>query len=118
MEITIEAENTPAAAEAAEAFSALGASVRLEILRALVRAGEAGMTVGALQERLAMPGSTLSHHLRALTGCGVVVQRREGRSLICSARYDRLRSLAAFLLTECCADIGEDNTEGPHAAQN
>ncbi|MEM0923184.1 MAG: metalloregulator ArsR/SmtB family transcription factor [Pseudomonadota bacterium] len=108
MEIRIDTEATPLTADAADAFSALGAPVRLEILRALVRAGEAGMTVGALQARLALPASTLSHHLRALTGCGVVLQRREGRSLICSAQYDRLRGLAAFLLTECCADSAED----------
>lgn len=91
--------------QAAEMFAALGAPMRLAILRALVRAGDPGMTVGALQERLALPGSTLSHHLRALISCGVVAQRREGRRLICHAQYDHLRGLAAFLLTECCADI-------------
>ena len=108
MKVTIDGDN------AAEIFAALGAPMRLAILRALVRAGEPGMTVGALQERLAMPGSTLSHHLRALTSCGVVAQRREGRSLICHAQYDKLRGLAAFLLTECCEDIqgGSDAAQG------
>ncbi|MBY8975343.1 helix-turn-helix transcriptional regulator [Rhodobacteraceae bacterium NNCM2] len=91
--------------DAAEIFSALGAPVRLKILRALVRAGEHGMVVGALQERLSMPGSTLSHHLRALIQAGIVEQRREGRSLICNAKYLTIHALAEFLLTECCEDV-------------
>jgi DNA-binding transcriptional ArsR family regulator len=95
-------------ADAAAAFSALGSEVRLSILRALVRAGEAGLTVGALQARLAVAGSTLSHHLRALTQAGVLEQRREGRTLVCRARYDRVRELAAFLVSECCADAAEE----------
>lgn len=94
-------------AEAAAAFAALGSGVRLAILRALVRAGEAGLTVGALQQRLAIAGSTLSHHLRALMQAGVLEQRREGRTLVCRARYDRIRGLAAFLVSECCADATE-----------
>ena len=93
-------------AEAAEAFAALGSEVRLAILRALVRAGEDGLPVGALQARLAIAGSTLSHHLRALVAAGVVEQTRDGRSLICRARYDRIRGLAQFLVSECCADAG------------
>lgn len=96
-----------ARAEAAAAFAALGSEARLAILRALVRAGEAGLTVGALQARLAMAGSTLSHHLRALMHAGVLQQTREGRMLICRARYGRIRQLAAFLVSECCADAGE-----------
>ena len=92
-------------AEAAEAFSALGSEVRLAILRTLVRAGEAGLPVGALQGRLAIAASTLSHHLRALIQAGVLEQTRDGRTLICRARYDRIQGLAAFLVSECCADL-------------
>ncbi len=92
-------------AEVAEAFAALGSEVRLAILRALVRAGEAGLPVGALQSRLAIAASTLSHHLRALVQAGVLEQTRDGRTLICRARYDRIQGLAAFLVSECCADL-------------
>ena len=96
---------TPVTAErAAEAFAALGAPVRLAILRQLVRAGEDGLAVGALQARLGLPASTLSHHLRALSGAGVLEQERRGRMLICRARYGIVEALAGFLLSECCAD--------------
>ena len=97
-----------ARAEAAEAFAALGSEVRLAILRALVRAGGAGLPVGALQQRLAIAASTLSHHLRALVQAGVLEQTRDGRTLICRARYDRIQGLAAFLVSECCADLAQD----------
>jgi DNA-binding transcriptional ArsR family regulator len=93
--------------EAAEAFAALGSEVRLAILRALVRAGEAGLPVGALQSRLAIAASTLSHHLRALVQAGILEQTRDGRTLICRARYDRIQGLAAFLVSECCADLAQ-----------
>ena len=98
-------------AEAAETFAALGSEVRLAILRALVRAGEGGLPVGALQSRLAIAASTLSHHLRALIQAGVLEQTREGRTLICRARYDRIQGLAAFLVSECCADATEMKQE-------
>lgn len=90
--------------EAAGAFAALGSAVRLSLLRQLVRAGQGGLSVGALQQQLGMPASTLSHHLRALIAAGVLEQERQGRTLICRARYDRVEALASFLLSECCAD--------------
>ena len=89
---------------AAGAFAALGSPVRLQILRQLVRAGAEGLPVGALQAKLGLPGSTLSHHLRAMIGAGLLEQRRHGRSLVCRARYDRIEEMAGFLLSECCAD--------------
>ena len=95
---------TLAPERAAEAFAALGAPVRLAILRQLVRAGEDGMAVGQLQARLELPASTLSHHLRALCSAGVLEQERRGRMLICRARYGVVEALAGFLLSECCAD--------------
>jgi ArsR family transcriptional regulator, arsenate/arsenite/antimonite-responsive transcriptional repressor len=98
-------------AEAAEAFAALGSEVRLAILRALVRAGAGGLPVGALQQRLAIAASTLSHHLRAMIQAGVLEQTRDGRTLICRARYDRIEGLAGFLISECCADLDDNAKE-------
>lgn len=98
-------ESPPLDGEAAAlAFAALGSAPRLAVLRALVRAGDEGLPVGQLQERLGMAASTLSHHLRALVQAGVIAQIRDGRSLRCCAQYETVRGLAAFLLSECCAD--------------
>jgi DNA-binding transcriptional ArsR family regulator len=41
------------------------------IYRALVRAGEAGMPVGRLQDKLKIAPSTLSHHVKALVVAGL-----------------------------------------------
>ena len=89
---------------AAMGFSAMGSEARLQVLRALVRAGEAGLTVGEIQSRLDMPPSTLAHHLKFLAAGGLIAQEKSGRQVINRAEFDRLRALADFILAECCAD--------------
>lgn len=90
---------------AASAFAALGSEQRLGVLRTLVRAGPEGLPIGELGRRSGVAGSTLTHHLRILTGAGLVSQERRGRQVICAAlSYDALRGLSRFLLAECCAD--------------
>ncbi len=42
---------------------------------------------------------------------GLLEQTRDGRTLICRARYDRIQGLAAFLVSECCADITHEDEE-------
>ena len=90
--------------EAAQGFAACGSEPRLMVLRLLVRAGASGLTVGEIQERTAIPASTLAHHLGFLAAGGLVEQERRGRTVINRAAYRRLEALAAFLLEACCAD--------------
>ena len=90
--------------EAAQGFAACGSEPRLMVLRLLVRAGDDGLTVGEIQERTAIPASTLAHHLGTLAAGGLVEQERRGRNVINRAAYRRLEALAAFLLEACCAD--------------
>ncbi|WP_299812572.1 helix-turn-helix transcriptional regulator [uncultured Roseibium sp.] len=87
-------------------LEALGNRTRLQIYRTLVRAGRGGMTVGSLQERMEIAGSTLSHHLKRLIDTGLVRQERSGTSLICHAEYPAMSALIGFLSDECCADEG------------
>lgn len=89
---------------AAARLEALGNPTRLRIYRALVRAGQAGMPVGRLQERLKIPPSTLSHHIKTLVSVGLVAQVRESTTLVCHANYDAMQRLVDFLVAECCAD--------------
>lgn len=93
---------------AAQGFAAMGAEARLDVLRVLVRAGEAGLTVGEVRARTGIAASTLAHHLKFLAGAEVVVQEKAGRSTICRANFDHLQSLAGFILSECCQDAGAD----------
>ncbi|MGI9368789.1 MAG: ArsR/SmtB family transcription factor [Ruegeria sp.] len=89
---------------AAAGFSAMGSEARLQVLKTLVRAGEAGLTVGEIQSRTGIAPSTLAHHLRFLAAGGVVEQEKIGRSTINRACFDELKNLAQFILSECCAD--------------
>jgi DNA-binding transcriptional ArsR family regulator len=90
--------------DAATRLEALGNPTRLRIYRTLVRAGEEGMAVGKLQDRLDIAASTLSHHLKTLIGVGLVTQAREGTTLICHTNYQLMRGLIEYMLEECCVE--------------
>jgi DNA-binding transcriptional ArsR family regulator len=90
--------------DAAARLEALGNPTRLAIYRALVRAGDAGLAVGRLQQRIGIVASTLSHHLGKLVVIGLVTQERRGTTLICRANYAMMRDLIGYLADECCAD--------------
>lgn len=98
---------------AARQLEALGNPTRLRIYRTLVRAGRGGMAVGQVQERIGLPASTLSHHVKRLIDQGLVRQERAGTSLICHAEYPAMTALMGFLADECCADEGS----GPSPAR-
>jgi len=93
---------------AAAHLEALGNPTRLKIYRALVRAGDAGLAVGRLQDKLKIAPSTLSHHIKTLVVVGLVNQIRDSTTLVCHANYDVMRGLVEFLVAECCADAVED----------
>ncbi len=97
---------------AANSFQAMGSDARLSVLRALIRAGDDGLSVGDIQVRTGIAASTLSHHVRVLAEAGVIVQRREGRSTVTHAAFEHLRELADFILLECCNDapLGAEHT--------
>ena len=90
--------------DAAARLEALGNPTRLKIYRALVRAGDNGMSVGRLQARLDIAASTLSHHLKTMLIVGLISQERQSTTLICRANYDVMRSLITFLVDECCVE--------------
>ena len=90
--------------DAAARLEALGNPTRLRIYRALVRAGDAGMSVGKLQTKLDVAASTLSHHLKSMLIVGLIHQERQSTTLICRANYDLMRSLLDFLVAECCVE--------------
>jgi ArsR family transcriptional regulator, arsenate/arsenite/antimonite-responsive transcriptional repressor len=90
--------------DAAARLEALGNPTRLRIYRALGRAGDAGLSVGKLQAKLDLAGSTLSYHLKELLTVGLVVQERQATTLICRANYEIMHGLVGFLVDECCAD--------------
>ncbi|WP_020594077.1 ArsR/SmtB family transcription factor [Kiloniella laminariae] len=95
---------------AASQLEALGKPTRLEIFRTLIRAGNEGLPVGALQERLDIAPSTLSHHLKTLLISGLITQERQATTLICRANYQSMQELIDYLMAECCIE-GKGITE-------
>lgn len=85
-----------------QALAALAQAVRLRVFRALVVAGEDGLTPGALAERLEIAPNTLSFHLKELTHAGLISQERQGRNLIYRAAYPAMNALLAYLTENCC----------------
>ena len=63
--------------KAASQLEAIGNPTRLQLYRILVRAGDDGLAVASVQEKLAVPASTLSHHLKRLVDTGLVTQERQ-----------------------------------------
>jgi len=86
----------------ADMFSAMGTEARLRIMQLLLAAHPEGLVVSEIQEELDIPNSTLSHHLDKLKAEGLVVVRRDGTFLHCTANTGALQELLQFLYAECC----------------
>lgn len=86
----------------AAAFTALGQSTRLELVRSLLFAGPTGLSAGAIAAQLQVPPSSLSFHLRVLEQAGLIAATRQGRSLVYAVQIVVLRGLVGFLTDACC----------------
>jgi DNA-binding transcriptional ArsR family regulator len=97
-------------------FDALSQETRLKAFRLLVQAGPEGLAAGVLSEELGTPHNTLSFHLNHLANAGIVSSRKQGRSVIYSADFERVRELIGFMVKDCCsagfASIREDRKTG------
>ena len=96
--------------ETTHAVAALGAlahEIRLAIYRLLVEQGPDGLSAGAIGEAVGLVPSSLTFHLQNLHRAGLIVQRRESRSLIYSVDFDAMNGLVGYLTVNCCARSGE-----------
>ncbi len=84
-------------------LSSIAQEARLDIFRLLVQAGVNGLAAGSIGEKLGIPNSTLSFHLKELSHAGLVDSRQESRFIYYSANYASMNSLLAFLTENCCA---------------
>jgi DNA-binding transcriptional ArsR family regulator len=88
--------------EALAAFDSLSQDTRLRVFRLLVEYGPAGTPAGALSEALHIPHNTLSFHLSHMSHAGLVASRREGRSIIYSAKFEFFSGLIRYMVKDCC----------------
>ena len=88
--------------EVVRSLAALAHPIRLDVFRALVVRGEAGLTPGTMADALEIPANTLSFHLKELAHAGLVTQERSSRHIIYRAAYDHMNGLLGYLTDNCC----------------
>jgi ArsR family transcriptional regulator len=87
---------------ATNSLAALAHDGRLAIFRLLVKAGPEGMAAGGIARKFATAPNTMSAQLLVLSNAGLVHARREGRSIIYAADFDKISALLLFLTKDCC----------------
>ena len=87
---------------AVTALAALAQVSRLAVFRLLVEAGPEGLPAGGIGERLGVPPSSLSFHLKELSHAGLIRSDQQGRYVIYSANFEAMNDLIAFLTENCC----------------
>jgi ArsR family transcriptional regulator len=92
---------------AVAALAALAQDNRLDVYRLLGQAGPDGLPAGQVAAALKLAPNTLTFHFDRLRGAGLVSVRRDGRSMIYTARYDTMNELLAYLTENCCRGAPE-----------
>ena len=88
--------------EVIAALAALAHPLRLQVFRALVVVGDAGLTPGAIQQGVGVAPATLSFHLKELMNAGLISQERASRNLIYRADYTAMNAVLGYLTENCC----------------
>lgn len=84
------------------ALAALAQATRLQTFRLLVSREPEGLAAGELGRLIGVPQNTMSAHLSTLSQAGLVCGERRGRSINYRADLNAFRSLALYLLKDCC----------------
>jgi ArsR family transcriptional regulator len=84
------------------ALAALAQATRLDTFKLLVGHEPDGIAAGEIARLLAVPHNTMSTHLAVLLRAGLIRSERRSRSIIYRADLGRFRSVATFLLKDCC----------------
>ena len=85
-----------------KALAALAQPIRLQVFRALVVAGQTGMTPGTMAQGLGVAPNALSFHLKELANAGLVTQERASRNIIYRAAFEQMNSVLGYLNDNCC----------------
>lgn len=88
--------------EAVAALGALAHPTRLAVFRFLLRVAPEGRAAGVIAEALKIAPATLSFHLAELRRAGLIVSRRQSRSIIYAASDATMRDLLGYLMGDCC----------------
>ena len=89
----------------AKFFRGLSDATRLSVLLTLI---DGEKTVGEIVEKIQQSQSNVSNHLKCLSNCGLVRNRREGKNIYYSLRDPKtknLLSLSQQVIAKVSADI-------------
>jgi DNA-binding transcriptional ArsR family regulator len=89
-------------AQIVSALAALAHEHRLAVYRLLVEHGPDGLAAGVIADRIHMVPSSLTFHLHALRGAGLITQRRLSRQVFYAADYAAMNALIGYLTENCC----------------
>jgi ArsR family transcriptional regulator, arsenate/arsenite/antimonite-responsive transcriptional repressor len=101
--------------DAAKALAALGHEGRLLAFRLLLESGPEGLPAGEIARRTGLLQNTSSSNLNVLSGAGLIISRREGRSIIYSVAHTQFGALMEFLVQDCAG--GPPDLCGPFFAR-
>jgi DNA-binding transcriptional ArsR family regulator len=87
---------------AVKRLSALAQDSRLAVIRLLIKAGPDGLAAGEVARALDITPNTLSAQFTVLANAGLVISRREGRSIIYAADFNGMSALLVYLMEDCC----------------
>jgi ArsR family transcriptional regulator, arsenate/arsenite/antimonite-responsive transcriptional repressor len=104
--------------QALAALAALAQDNRLDVFRLLVEAGRVGMPAGAVADALKLAPNALTFHFDRLREAGLVTVRRDGRSMIYTARYDTMNALLGYLTENCCRGTAEPSRSSGSATKS
>jgi ArsR family transcriptional regulator, arsenate/arsenite/antimonite-responsive transcriptional repressor len=103
---------------AVQSLAALAQESRLQVFRLLVQAGPEGLPAGEIAERLGIPTSTLSFHLKTLNHAGLVESRHHSRFVYYSANFGVMNALLGYLSDNCCGGRSCTPTASPTRRKN
>ncbi len=101
---------------AVAALAALAQESRLDVFRLLVQAGPAGLPAGEIAGALKLAPNTLTFHFDRLRAAGLVTVRRDGRSMIYTARFETMNDLLGYLTQNCCGGAADTCLPAPRCA--
>lgn len=87
---------------------ALGDNKRVQIVQRLIQ-GE--LCACKLLEQFAITQPTLSHHMKVLTACGLVLCRKEGKWCHYRLNCNRFQAFKQFINSLCCCYTEQEKAE-------
>lgn len=98
---------------ALECLGHLSNEQRFTIVKALISAGDKGLSLKDLERELDVSRGVVRRHVRHLVTCGMARTHREDRRVICTVQPQRIGDVIKFLVTELAPmlELADDHAQ-------